>query len=93
MRKLVLIFALLVVSASAYAEESRSLVLAATDPSPSSDIPRPLPPIKKSEMPKQQAAAPAQPLPSKSARALQAQRFASREARARRIAARYGIHW
>jgi len=98
MRKLLLISAVLVASVSAHAEEGRGAVVASTDPA-TSDIPRPLPPIKKSEKSeksetsKQQSAVPARPLPSMSARALQAQRYASREARARQIAARYGIHW
>jgi hypothetical protein len=96
MRKLLLISAVLLASVSAHAEEGRGAVVASTDPAATSDIPRPLPPIKKSETsetPKRQSAMPARPLPPTSARALQAQRYASREARARQIAARYGIHW
>ena len=66
MRRLVLISALLLASASAYAGESRDLVLASSD-APSTDIPRPLPPIKKSSnTPKEQTAEPARPLAAKS---------------------------
>jgi hypothetical protein len=93
MRKLLLISAVLLASVSAHAEDGRGLVVASTDPAATSDIPRPLPPIKTSETSKRQSAALARPLPPMSARALQAQRYASREAQARRIAARYGIHW
>jgi hypothetical protein len=118
MRRLVLISALLLASASAYAGESRDLVLASSD-APSTDIPRPLPPIKKSSnTPKEQTAEPARPLAaqslggksfdaksldakslgskslaSRSALPVSASRYGSRETQARRIAARYGIHW
>jgi hypothetical protein len=113
MRRLVLISALLLASASAYAGESRDLVLASSD-APSTDIPRPLPPIKKSSnTPKEQTAEPARPLAAKSlggksfdakslgskslasrsALPVSASRYGSRETQARRIAARYGIHW
>jgi hypothetical protein len=101
MRKLALISALLLASVSAHAGESRGLVLASGDASSKSDIAGPLPPIKKSEQTKeevkqeskQQAAAPARPLPSKSAHHVQAGRYAAHEAKARRIAAKYGIYW
>ncbi|SRR5690348_4120549 len=101
MRKLVLISALLLASVSAHAGESRGLVLASGDASSTSDIAAPLPPIKKSQEAKtepkqasrQQAVVPAGPLPSKSARNVQGERYAAREAKARRIAARYGIYW
>jgi len=97
MRKLVLLSALLLASVPAHAGESRGLVLAAGDASSTSDTPAPLPPIKKSEGPKQepkpQADVSAQPLPPKSARHLQTGRYAAQEAKARRIAAKYGVYW
>lgn len=97
MRKLALISALLLVCVSAHAGESRGLVLAASDASPTSDIAAPLPPIKKSQEvkqePRQQSAVPARPLSPKSGRQLQAVRYGAREAKARRIAAKYGIYW
>jgi hypothetical protein len=100
MRKLVLLSALLLASVSAHAAEDRDLVVAASDASFSSDA-APLPPIKKSQETKQTAkpergqlaAVPARPLLPKSARYIQAGRYAAQEAKARRIAARYGIHW
>ena len=115
MRRLVLISALLLASASAYAGESRDLVLASSEAPATAEIGRPLPPIKKksSDTPKRYAAEPARPLDAKSlgaksldaksldAKSLasrsalpaQASRYGAREAKARRIAARYGIHW
>jgi hypothetical protein len=100
MRKLSLISALLLASVSAHAGESRGLVLASGDASFKSDIAAPLPPIKKSEQTKEEvkqeskqyAAVPAR-LPSKSAHHVQAGRYAAHEAKARRIAAKYGIYW
>jgi hypothetical protein len=109
MRKLVLMTALLLASVSAHAGENRGLDLAANDASSTPGIAAPLPPIKKSQEskqeakqgakpepkqePKQHAAGPARPLPPTSARHVQAGRYAAQEAKARRIAARYGIHW
>jgi hypothetical protein len=101
MRKLALISALLLASVSAHAGGSRGLVLAASDASSTSDIAAPLPPIKKSQEvkqevkqePRQQAAVSARPLSPKSGRHVQAVRYGAREAKARRIAAKYGIYW
>jgi len=100
MRKLALISALLLASVSAHAGESRGLVLASSDASSTTEIAAPLPPIKKSEQVKQeprqeqrQTAAPGRQLPPTSARQIRAARYAAQEAKARRIAARYGIHW
>ena len=94
MRKLILISALLLVSASAHAGESRGLVLAAADTTAATatdSIPQQLPPVAKSDDAKPKAAASAKPLPSKPR--LQARRYQSDEAKARRVAARYGISW
>jgi hypothetical protein len=97
MRKPALIAALLLASVSAHAGESRGLVLAAGDASSTSDIAAPLPPIKKSQEvkqePRQQGAVSARPLLPKSGRHVQAVRYGAREAKARRIAAKYGIYW
>jgi uncharacterized caspase-like protein len=78
-RKLILISALLLASASAQASESRGLVLAANAAEPAKP---------------QTAATPdtAQPQASKPAK-VQAKRHESDEAKARRIAAKYGISW
>ena len=98
MRKLILISALLLASASAQAGEGRGLVLAAADApqtAAADSIPQPLPPITKSETKsddaKPQAGDTARPLPPR-ARS-QARRYVSDEAKARRIAARCGISW
>jgi hypothetical protein len=96
MRKLALISALLLASVSAQAGESRGLVLASSDASSTAGIAAPLPPIKKSvqvKEPRQVVATPTRPLPPTSARQVRAGRYAAQEAKARRIAARYGIHW
>jgi hypothetical protein len=90
MRKLILISALLLASASAQAGESRGLVLAANDtPAAPTELAKP-------DAPKPETtAAPetAQPQASKPAKKVQAKRHESDEAKARRIAARYGISW
>ena len=127
MRTLVLISALLLASASAYAGESSDLVLASSEAPATSEIGRPLPPIKKSsDTPKRHTEEPARPLAAKSLAgksldgksldgksldaksldpksldskslasrsALSANRYGAREAKARLIAARYGIRW
>jgi len=122
MRRLVLISALLLASASAYAGESSDLVLASSEAPATSEIGRPLPPIKKSsDTPKRRTEEPARPLAAKSLdaksldakslapksldpksldskslasrSALSANRYGAREAKARLIAARYGIRW
>ena len=127
MRRLVLISALLLASASAYAGESGDLVLASSEAPATSEIGRPLPPIKKSsDTPKRHTEEPARPLAAKSLAgksldgksldgksldaksldpksldskslasrsALSANRYGAREAKARLIAARYGIRW
>jgi hypothetical protein len=114
MRKLILISALLLASASAQAgERLNGLVVATSDASAASDAVQPLPPVSAPEKPKQQASEPARPLastPSRpaqaeryeakrfeakslEARGFEARRFEGNEAKARRIAARYGISW
>ena len=99
MRKLILITALLLASASAHAGEIKGLGLAANDTSAATDAAQPLPPISASEAPKQQAAEPARPQASGQqaarlqAKRIQARRLEGDEAKARRIAAKYGISW
>lgn len=107
MRKLMLISALLLASASAQAAEPRGLVLAASDATVASSeaLPRPLPPVAKSDAKsdaksepksaeqqprKQQASEPTAPHARPHG---QARRYEANEATARRIAARYGISW
>ena len=84
MRKLILISALLLASASAQAGEARGLVLAANDTPAVTETAKP-----------ETAAAPeaAQPQASKPGKKAQAKRHESDEAKARRIAAKYGISW
>jgi hypothetical protein len=93
MRKLVLITALLLASASAHAGESRGLVLAANDTPAATDTAAPTPaaPAATTDAPKPQAdAAPARPASAKPAKRAHRE---SDEAKARRIAARYGVYW
>ena len=100
MRKLILISAAaLLLASSAQAGE----MLAAADAPAvtlTDSIPQPLPPVSKSDSKsddaKPQATNTARPLPPKQrlqAQRLQARGYASDEAKARRIAARYGISW
>ncbi len=100
MRKLMLISAaaLLLASASAQADQSRGLVLAAADTpaATTSDTAAPLPPVtQNNDAPKPQATDPAKdtakPRPSRAR--IQARSYSGDEAKARRIAAKYGISW
>ena len=98
MRKLVLITALLLASASAHAGQSRDLILAANDTPAATDtaapLPRPLPPAATTDAPKPQAdAAPAKPAAAKPAKRASGHGYQSDEAKARSIAARYGVYW
>jgi hypothetical protein len=100
MRKLVLITALLLASASAHAGQSRDLILADNDTPAATDTAAPAAapaapaaPAATSDAPKPQAdAAPAKPAAAKPAKH-SAGRHESDEAKARRIAARYGVYW
>ena len=80
MRKFILISALLLASASAQAA-SRGLVLAANDTPATTETAAPAAPEA------------AQPQAAKPAKKVQAKRHESDEAKARRIAARYGVSW
>jgi hypothetical protein len=99
MRKLILISALLLASASAQAGGSRGLVLAANDTPAVTETAKPDAPkaeaVKAEAVKPETAAAPeaAQPQASKPAKKVHARRYESDEAKARRIAARYGISW
>jgi len=103
MRKLMLISALLLASASAQAGPTAGPLLAAADDTPAvttTDTPQPLPPASQTDAPKPVASEPAKPVvasePAKPVAArphAHARRFESDEAKARRIAARYGISW
>ena len=93
MRKLILISALLLASASAQAG-GRGLVLAANDAPPITETAKP-DTAKPDALKPETAAAPAmaQPQAPTPAKKLHARRYESDEAKARRIAARYGISW
>jgi hypothetical protein len=100
MRKLVLITALLLASASAHAGQSRDLILAANDTPAATDTAAPaapLPPAAPAATPdaaKPQAdAAPAKPAAAKPAKRASGHLYQSDEAKARSIAARYGVYW
>ena len=104
MRRLILISALLLASASAQAGQVRGLVLAAADTpavTTADALPQPLPPVAKNDAktdakndaPRQQASVPSAPAPSVPKQRSQARRYQSDEAKARRIAAKYGISW
>lgn len=99
MRKLILISALLLASASAYA--GPNMTLAANDTpaatTTTTDTVQPLPPANQpdaatpAETPKPQAADTAKPHTSRPH--VQARRHEGDEAKARRIAAKYGVYW
>lgn len=106
MRKLLLISALLLASASAQAEPQFGPMLAAADtpapvtdaapapavnPAPATDTAQPLPPVTQPAPSGPQANATAQPHASRPH--VQARRHESDEAKARRIAAKYGVYW
>ena len=94
MRKLILISALLLASASAQAGGSRGLVLAANDTPAITETAKPDAPKAEAVKPETVAAPEtAQPQASKPAKKVHAKRHESDEAKARRIAARYGISW
>ena len=108
MRKLILASVLLLASVSAHAGELRDWALASGDTPAATDAAQPLPPVAAPEKPKQQASEPARPLAAKPNQRAQAaryeaeryeakrsegRRFGGDEAKARRIAAKYGISW
>jgi hypothetical protein len=104
MRKFILISALLLASASAQASETRGLTLASAEPTSVEKVeavkPAAVQTDVKPEASKPAAAAPAAatpvaatPEPAKPAPKAPVVRRESDEAKARRIAARYGISW
>jgi hypothetical protein len=93
MRKLILISALLLASASAQAGADRGLVLAANDAPALTETAKPESVKTESVKPETAAAPDAQPQASRPAKKAQARRHESDEAKARRIAAKYGISW
>jgi hypothetical protein len=99
MRKLILISALLLASASAQAGESRSLTLAANDEPKAIETVKPAEPAKvdetKTETVKSDTAKTdtSKAQVSKPAKQAHARRWEGDEAKARRIAARYGVYW
>ncbi len=110
MRKLILISALLLASASAQAGEPRGLIMASADQPQATekiDAVKPAPEAAPVEAPKSdaakpevkpeaaapEAAAPETAKPDTAKPVKKAKRHESDEAKARRIAARYGIYW
>ena len=105
MRKLMLISALLLASASAHAGPNASMELAAVDtpvaiaPDAAQPIAQPLPPASQTDIAKDGAKDGAKPQtadvpkPHAPRPRGQARRYESDEAKARRIAAKYGISW
>ena len=92
MRKLILISAAAVLLASASAQAGEMLAASDAPAVTSTDsIPQPLPQVTKNNDAKTQATDAARPLPSRPHS--QARNYSSDEAKARRIAARYGISW
>jgi hypothetical protein len=104
MRKLILISALLLASASAQAGEPRGLIMASNDqpqatekidavkPAEAAPVEAPKADAAKPEV-KPEAAAPETAKPDTTKPVKKAKRHESDEAKARRIAARYGISW
>ena len=103
MRKLILISALLLASASAQAGESRSLILAANDEPKAVETVTPAqakPEVAKIDETKAvetrtdvTTSTASKPEASKPAKKAHARRYEGDEAKARRIAARYGVYW
>jgi hypothetical protein len=99
MRKLILISALLLASASAQAGESRSLTLAANDEPKAIETVKPAEPAKVDETKTETVKSDtmktdtAKAQASKPAKKTHARRREGDEAKARRIAARYGVYW
>jgi hypothetical protein len=91
MRKLILISALLLASVSAQAGESRGLTLAANEEPKAIETVKPAEPAKVEETKTDTSAPKAQA--SKPAKKTHARRYEGDEAKARRIAARYGVYW
>lgn len=106
MRKLILASVLLLASVSAQAGELRDWALASGDTPAATDAAQPLPPVAASEKP--QASETARPLAARpnqraqaaryeakryEAKRAEGRRFGGDEAKARRIAAKYGISW
>ena len=93
MRKLILISAAAMLFASASAQAGEMPLAAADTPAadPTDSIPQPLPPVTQNDDAKPQATDTARPRPSRAR--TQARGYSSDEAKARRIAAKYGISW
>jgi hypothetical protein len=101
MRKLILASVLLLTSVAAHAGDIQGLGVAANDTPAVTDTAQPLPPVAAPEAQKPAAPAPAaaRPEPSRQqassqpAKRTQARHVEGDEAKARRIAAKYGISW
>jgi len=99
MRKLILISALLLASASAQAGGSRSLTLAANEEPKAVETVKPAEPAKVEETKTEAVTSDTAKTDTSKARAsmpakkTHARRWEGDEAKARRIAARYGVYW
>ena len=87
MHKLVLISAFLLASASAYAGDSRNMTLAAADETKAVETTKP----QETQVQTQPEAS--KPQASKGSKKTHARHHEGDEAKARRIAAKYGVYW
>jgi hypothetical protein len=95
MRKFILISALLLASVSAQASQSRSLILASNDEPKAVETAKPVEAKAEARTDAKTEATTeaAKPTASKPAKQVHAKRREGDEAKARRIAAKYGVYW
>jgi hypothetical protein len=95
MRKFILISALLLTSVSAQASQSRSLILASNDEPKAVETAKPAEAKAEARTDAKTEATTeaAKPTASKPAKKVHAKRREGDEAKARRIAAKYGVYW
>jgi hypothetical protein len=95
MRKFILISALLLASVSAQASQSRSLILASNDEPKAVETAKPAEAKAEARTDAKTEATTeaAKPTASKPAKKVHAKRREGDEAKARRIAAKYGVYW
>jgi hypothetical protein len=94
MRKLILISAFVLASVSAQAGESRSLILAANDePKATEKVETAKPEEAKTDVKADTAKPEASKTHASRSKKVHARHYEGDEAKARRIAARYGVYW
>jgi hypothetical protein len=93
MRKFILISALLLASVSAQASQSRSLILASNDEPKAVETAKPAEAKAEAKTEAKMDATTEAARPSKPAKKVHAKRREGDEAKARRIAAKYGVYW